>query len=505
MQKSNGGKNKRYPQPKAPAKTPANTADILRRAIKLEHARTSFWEYEKLRNPRFFKDSRPHLTKIANTLQNVYEKKMLRPDGKPYRKVIIDLPPRHGKSYSMSNFCQWVLGKNNEERIGDISYNENLSNRFSRGVRDAIDETKIDDKRFIFRDVFPETRTKYGDASVGVWSLEDQFFNFLATSFGGTLTGVGFTLGIIDDPIKSHTEAFNDDFLENQYQWYTDTFLSRMEEGGMTVIIMTRWATKDLAGRVQEDEPDEWLVLSMPAYDEETDSMLCPELLSRETYEFRKQRTSPEIFGANYQQVPVDSKDRLYTLLRTYRFDELKRDAKGQIAWDVIAAYADTADEGEDFLCLLIAGVIDGIAYVLDVLYTDRPMEYTEPETARRIYDNKTNSVKIESNNGGRGFARSVKRIVWETYQTRKIHFEWFTQSQNKRARIMSNATFVMDNILYPEDWKERWPEYYRAMTTYKRKGKNEHDDAPDATTGFAEWMIEGIKRKLLFGYRTLD
>ena len=299
-------------------------------------------------------------------------------------------------------------------------------------------------------------------------------------------------------------EAANDKVLADQYEWYKDTFLSRLEEGAMTVIVMTRWATGDLAGRVQQDDPGEWLVLAMPAYNKETDSMLCPDILSRETYESRKARTSPAIFNANYQQEPMDSKDRMYTGIRTYQYDELPKGSDGQIAWDVVAAYADTADEGADFLCLIVAGIIAGQAYVLDVLYTDRPMEYTEPETAKRLHDNHVDTCKIESNNGGRGFARAVKARLWEFFKTRKIHIEWFTQTSNKRARIVSNETYVCDNILFPDGWDKRWPEYYRAMTNYKRKGANEHDDAPDATTGLAEWMQEGIARGMLFGFRTM-
>ncbi|MBE6058413.1 phage terminase large subunit, partial [Clostridium sp.] len=57
----------------------------------------------------------------------------------------------------------------------------------------------------------------------------------------------------------------------------------------------------------------------------------------------------------------------------------------------------------------------------------------------------------------------------------------------NKKARILSNATWVMDHIYYPINWRDKWPEYYNAMVKYQREGKNKHDDAPDATTGVSE------------------
>lgn len=74
---------------------------------------------------------------------------------------------------------------------------------------------------------------------------------------------------------------------------------------------------------------------------------------------------------------------------------------------------------------------------------------------------------------------------------TRTVAIEWFHQSENKQARILSGASYVMRNLYYPENWDRRWPEYYRDMNTYQRSGKNAHDDAPDATTGIAE-MLQG-------------
>ena len=97
--------------------------------------------------------------------------------------------------------------------------------------------------------MFPASRIKQGDASTQLWSLEGQFFNYLATGSGGTITGVGCRIGIIDDPIKNDKEAFNDRVLDEQWAWYCDTFLSRIEEGGLQIVNMTRWSTRDLCGR----------------------------------------------------------------------------------------------------------------------------------------------------------------------------------------------------------------------------------------------------------------
>ena len=114
-------------------------------------------------------------------------------------------------------------------------------------------------------------------------------------------------------------------------------------------------------------------------------------------------------------------------------------------------------------------------------------MEITEEQVAAALYRFQVSRARIESNNGGRGFARSVGRILMDKFGSNRTRIKWFHQSENKIARILSNSTWVMDHIYFPVNWRDRWPEYYEAMTRYQREGKNAHDDAPDATTGVAE------------------
>lgn len=462
-------------------------------------ARKTLWAFEKYRNPKFFRDDRPHLRELADTLQALFERKLINPKTQmPYRKLMINIGPRTGKSYTTSMFEQWVYGQDQAQRIISTSYNEILSTRFAKGVRDGISETKIDDRIPIYADVFPGVKIKYGDAGSQIWALEGQHFNFLAAGFGGTITGVGASIGVIDDPIKNHIEAANDQVLEDQWAWYRDTFLSRIEEGGLQIIIMTRWATKDLCGRLLEAEPDEWYVIKKPAcLDEENHEMLCPSLMSWERYAKLKELTSPEIMQANYQQEPIDVQGRLYGDLKTY--DDVPRDAKGRALFEKIISYTDTADTGKDYLCTIVTGLREGQLYILDVQYTDRGMEYTEPETCDMLYQNSVLEAYIESNNGGRGFARNVDRLLWERHRWRKTRIIPRVQRQNKEARIIVGAAWIMQNVFFPTDWARRWPQFYRALTGYQRKGKNAHDDAPDTLTGLAEVVDGGLSSRKKF------
>jgi predicted phage terminase large subunit-like protein len=466
----------------------------------VSNARKSFWDYLKYINPNFFRDDRPHLKTLAETLQAAFERKLLNPDGSACRKIIINLPPRMGKSYTLTLFNQWALGRDQGLRIISVSYNETLSSRFAKGVRDGIDATKIDQQAHIFGDVFPGVHIKYGDGAAQLWALEGQFFNFLATGFGGTITGVGCSIGIIDDPVKNHIEAANELALDDQFAWYNDTFFSRLEEGALQIIVMTRWATGDLAGRLLARDADGWKVLCMPAcISEETHEMLCPSILSWDRWQQIKKTTSEQIVLANYQQQPIDIKGRMYDRFTTYTQDEIPRRPDGMPAWEKILSYTDTADTGADYTCSLIAGQLQGRLWMLDVLYSDRGMDVTEPLLADMLVKHQVNEAWIESNNGGRGFARNVERLMWERKQWRMTRIVPHPQRQNKEARILVAAPYVMDNILFPRDWADRWPEYYRAMFRHQRTGRNAHDDAPDATTGLAELITGGMTGRTTF------
>lgn len=450
----------------------------IRQQARFELARRDFFYYCHLMASDFYKSSRKYLVELCNDLQS-----FLSDD--EHNVLVINEPPRHGKSRTAGMFVQWLLGNDNDKKIMTGSYNETLSTVFSKNVRNAIQETKADKDVVVFNDIFPDTHIKYGDAAMNLWSLEGGYNNYLATSPTGTATGFGADIIIIDDLIKNAEEANNATVLEKHWEWFTNTMLSRLEEGGKIIIIMTRWHSQDLAGKALVELPKSGYKvkhISMKAYDEATDTMLCDEVLSKQAYLQKAKTMGADIASANYQQEPIDIKGKLYNQgFKTYQsLPTFKR----------ISNYIDTADTGSDFLCSVVYGeTMDNQAYMLDVLYTKDDMTITEPATARQLVMNKVNHSKVEGNNGGRGFARSVERHMKEDFNWNGTVVDTFHQSQNKQARIISNATWLMENLYMPENWRDKWPEYYKAMNTYQKEGKNANDDAPDATTGIAEEM----------------
>lgn len=462
--------------------------ELLAYEAKLELARRDFWEYCKLTSPDFYLDERVHLRKLADTLNKLYHGELFKPDGGPYKKLIINMPPQHGKSRTLINFCQWILGNDNSERIISCSYNDDAAHDFSRYARDGIQELKLQEE-IVYSDIFPDTKIKRGDSAYDKWALEGQHFNYLGAGIGGSITGKGGTVLIVDDPVKSAEIALNENALEKIWTWYTGTFLSRVsaKDGEpIEIIVMTRWSKNDLCGKIlSSKEFNNWYVLTMKAYDEETGSMLCPSLLNKTRYDSLKSLMMPEIFLANYDQEPIDIRGRLYQSFKTYT--EIPKFSNGSPAFEAIYNYTDTADEGNDYLCSICYGKYQGEAYILDVIYTKDPMETTEPAVAKMLIKNNVKIATIESNNGGRGFARAIERLLWDKYNTRQISVKWFHQSQNKISRILTNSSFVQDHIYFPVNWCDRFPDYSKAMMSFQKEGKNTHDDAPDATTGVAE------------------
>jgi len=451
----------------------------LKKALKCELAKREFWEYCKLKASDFYKEDRYYLKEMCDDLEDF----CFNDDD----ILILNLPPRHGKSRSAGLLVQWLMGNDNTNKIMTASYNETLSTVFSKQVRDSIMETKADDNIIVYSDIFKNARIKRGDAAAKMWSLEGQNCNnYLATSPGGTATGFGADYIIIDDLVKSAYEANNMTILENHWDWFTNTMMSRLQGKRKIIIIMTRWSTNDLAGKAMDYFADIGMkvkTVAMKAYDGK--NMLCDDVLNKKQYDILMATLGEDIASANYNQVPLNLKGALYTAFPTYNeLDELPE-------FEGIYNYTDTADMGEDYLCSITAGLYKKKAYILDIYYTQAGMEVTEKELAKRMKDFKVNYSFIEANNGGRGFGRNVEKET-RSLGNETTNFNLFTQTKNKNARILTGATTVMNCIVYPKQWKQLYKDFYRDTINYQRTAKNIHDDNADSLTGLTEKMPIG-------------
>lgn len=194
--------------------------------------------------------------------------------------------------------------------------------------------------------------------------------NYLATSPSGTSTGIVANFIIVDDIIKSSEEAYNANVLEKHWDWFRNTMLSRGEGNkSKIIVIMTRWSTKDLAGRLIEAFTENNIKFRHICLRACTDGkMLNEDILNYEKYQMKLKLTSEDIVRANYDQEPIDEKGKLYERLITY---EQKPN------FIRIEAVCDTADTGSDYLCSIVYGIAeDRLNYILDIIYTKESINY---------------------------------------------------------------------------------------------------------------------------------
>ena len=496
---------------------------------KIQHKRAKFdfWLYCKLMAPDFFKDESYHLHISAVVVQAFWENRIVMVDGKYKvfvprsrfkdpghlkihikdwvlyddeseipkgrhpRRFSLNVPPRHGKSRMMSLFVAWLLGKWSDTRVMVGSYNDDAASDFSKYTRNHIQEEKIEQIQNVFTDVFPEVGIDPGSSAAGKWALKGEPYSYIATGPNGSSTGKGANLLILDDIVKDAKTAFNIGETNKLWNWVTGTLLSRNEKDktGMSqrmIIPMTRWPGKDPVYRFLKLDPDSWYVLALPV--ESDGIMLCDEIFSWDDLEDCKKNVSKIVWMANYYQEIVDGDDLLYPE-GFKEYEELPEDGDGTYV------YVDVADSGNDDLCCVAAEIKEFTGYVKDIYYTKEGSEVTEPEAVEFFIKNKVIYAWVESNNGGRRWARAVEEgLHAKGYYN--CMFDCFYQSDNKRSRLLTNTTNVCNNMLYPKRWEEKYERYHTDLTTFPRSAcltdatlKAAACDAPDATTGFAEKM----------------
>lgn len=462
---------------------------------KSELARRDFWYYCKLIAPDFYKDSRPHLKLICETLQALFEGRIYRNNktGKweispviivgeeACKRLIMNIPPQHGKSRTLINFANWIFGKNPAEKIITCSYNDSTASDFSRYTRDGIQTQKNGDE-IVYSDIFPKTKIKQGNSSFEKWALDGYHFSYLGAGVGGSITSKGGTILIVDDPVKGAEEALNDNHLEKIWTWYTSTFLSRVsaERGEpIEIVNMTRWSKKDICGRILSgEESNDWFILKLEAYNADTDQMLCDDLLSKKRYESLKKKVLDTIFRANYHQEPIDVKSALFTDLRTFKTSSL-------FEFESSIAYIDVADEGSDHLAAAVARNIKSDAYITDVVFNQNNADITLVQCAEMLKRNDVRYCRVESNAMGAMFARSLQKMV-PNCKILQAH-----STANKHTRILMDAWFIQKNFMFL-DKSIRSNEYQKfidQVCDYTKDGKSKKDDAPDCLSGLAMFI----------------
>lgn len=421
---------------------------------------------------------------LCDTLQNIYQGNLYGEDGRPLKKLMINMPPQHGKSRTLVNFSIWVFGLNTSEKIITASYNDLTASDFGRYTRDAITAIKNESDQIVYSDIFPNTKIKKGNGGHERWALEGQHFSYISAGVGGSITSKGGTVNIIDDPVKGAIEALNDNLQEKIWTWYIGTFLSRTSAIGgepIEIINMTRWSKRDICGRILADdvEKKDWHVLTMKAYEAETDSMLCDEILSKKRYFDLKRKMDQGIFGANYSQEPIDIKGVLFPANELNYFKPSEVTTK---SFESSIAYSDVADEGSDNLASLVGRNIKERIYIVDVVFSRENTDITLPLNAHLINENDVAYCRVESNAMGAMFARNLQKLV-PSCTVLTAH-----STANKHTRILMDTGFIKKYFYFVhQDYQsDEYTRFMSELCSYSKEGKSKHDDAPDAASGLA-------------------
>ena len=266
-------------------------------------------------------------------------------------RLIIEMPPRHGKSeLATVKFPAWVLGRHPDLPVVVTSYSADLATTFGLKTRDLMNDEN-------YQAIF-STRLRADQKAKGKWlvtkpqpggKIRTTGGGYTAAGVGGGITGRGFKIGIIDDPIKNREEAEREVVEENIWEWYKDVFYTRQEGNGMIVLILQRWAKYDLVGRVLEkaesderagiEARDEWDVIRLPAIADENEyhegkiirrpgDPLWPEKFTLPMLEGIRNTLGPYGWNALYQQSPISSETQEFTQNLFKRYDEIEIEKK---------------------------------------------------------------------------------------------------------------------------------------------------------------------------------
>ena len=253
--------------------------------------RDSFMEYIRHIWPGFIEGDHHRL--IADKLTRVAKGEL--------KRLIVNMPPRHTKSeFASIYFPRWMMGLKPDLKIMQTTHTADLSINFGRKVRNLMDTDE-------YKGIFPEASLAADSKSAGKWQTGGGG-EYFAAGVGGAIAGRGADLLIIDDP-HSEQDAMSLPLLDSCYEWYTSGPRQRLQPGGTIVIVMTRWSTADLTGRLlsrqTENNADQWEVVELPAVFEDSGNVLWPEFWKREELDAVKASIPVSKWNAQYQQNPT--------------------------------------------------------------------------------------------------------------------------------------------------------------------------------------------------------
>ena len=436
-------------------------------SVKRERAQVDFMSYVAEMWPGFV-NGRHHKV-MAKKFRDIAEGKI--------KRLIVNMPPRHTKSEFASYLLPaWFLGKFPNKKIIQCSNTAELATGFGRKVRNLVGSEQ-------YAKVFPNVSLRQDSKAAGRWSTNHNG-EYFAIGVGGTVTGKGADLLIIDYPHseqEARLAASSPEIFDSVYEWYTSGPRQRLQPGGSIVIVMTRWSKKDLTGRILqsalERDGEKWELIEFPAI-LPSENPLWPEFWSYEELSALRDELPPAKWNAQYQQSPTSEEGAL-----------IKRDwwqlwdKEDPPRCDYLLQSWDTAfskSERADYSAVTTWGVFyhnenpeDAHIILLDAM--KKRMEFPElKETALRFYKEwEPDSFIVEAKASGAPLIYELRAMG--------IPVQEFTPTRGNDKIVRVNA--ISDLFASGKVWapQKRWAE--EVIEELAAFPNSDHDDFVDSTS----------------------
>ncbi len=406
----------------------------------------------------------PHQQYLYSALQKVT-------DGVS-KRLMIFMPPRHSKSETVTvRYAAYRLEQNPKANIILGSYNQKLANRFSRKIK-RIAQSRI--KLSADRKAVEEWETAIGGG-------------LRAVGVGAGITGFGGDVIMIDDPVKSREEAESETYRDKCWEWFNDDLYTRLEPGGAIVLIMTRWHSDDIAGRLLKEMAEggeKWDVVNLPAIAEDDDPIgrkngeaLCPDRYDINALQKIQKKLGSYSFAALFQQRPVPLEGALFKrdwFKDDKIIDEAPKDLNWARGYDLAVSQKTSADYTASYRCAFDKM---GNLYIADGFR--KRIEFPEQQrfVVKRMVTEKRTIHGIEKALHGEALVQSLRRVP----AIRQVALKAVIVDKDKFTRALSWANLAEEGrvFLVRGGWNA---EFLDEICRFTGKGDT-HDDQVDAVS----------------------
>jgi predicted phage terminase large subunit-like protein len=429
--------------------------------------------YKRYQNP-------PHMALIDRALTQCL--KYIETEGQSgISRLIIEVPPRHGKTLTVSRlFPAWALGRNPDIRAMLVSYGASLAHKNSRMARNFI-------KSPYYQAIFPDIQLATDSQSMSEWNILDHEGGCDAMGIEGSATGKGAHLLILDDLVKSRAEAESEVIREKTWDAFTGDLYNRLEPHGVIIMMFTRWHLDDPVGRALDMAGEDWLRIHLPAFAEKNDPLgreigaaLWPERYNEEVLTKIESAIGEYNFSSQYGQNPLPSKGGLFDTSKIERVTMLPKLNEFIRFYDLAATKKTKSD--------YTAGVKLGIdsqenIYILHVYREQKtPTEIELDILNNAISDTRSCAIRLEAEKQGivqldyilsnpkfRGFTVDGKPPLGDKY----------TRATSIASRVKGGKVFMLHG-----EWNQAFIDELNVFPY------GAHDDQVDALSGAYDALV---------------